>query len=137
MLRYRSNDGGQRRNISDLMLLCKLRTQTVEVDISLGTRTVFGRLMVFDKCACDLGATSQETFILWWEIRILLSDGRGNRRSSCGHLVICVWREAGSNFKVQVSTMRSQSFLHLHSRIIDGGANQFPMCRRLPAGNAP
>lgn len=100
MLRYRGNDGSQGRNIPNLVLLRKLGAQTVEVDIPLWTRTVLGRLMVFDKCACDLSATSQEPLVLRWEIRILLPNGRRDCCGRGGHLACLCVEQLDCNFRV-------------------------------------
>lgn len=77
------DDGGQWRYIVDLVLLCKLGPQCVEVDILLGLFGILDGLIVLDQGAGDVCAASEEALVFWREIRLLLAYRRSYR--CCGH----------------------------------------------------
>lgn len=75
MLGNRGDDGGQGRNVHELVLLGELVAQRVEVDVA-GRATGLGCFMVFDEGVGDVGATSQEALALWCQVGLLLGVDR-------------------------------------------------------------
>ena len=76
------DDGGQWRNIVDLVLLRELGSQAVEVNVLLRT-AVLGGFMVFDERVRDVGTASKESVVFGRQAGVLLAASYCDR--CCRH----------------------------------------------------
>lgn len=82
----RSNDGRERGNIGQFVLLCQLRTQRVEVDIS-PRPAILGGLVVFDQGVGKICAAPQEALALWRKLDAFLLRRGDRRHRGRGHCI--------------------------------------------------